>query len=1012
MKMRNQAWIIALALLMSLIRPAAAQRWSQFLASQDLHRVRYNSRTHTYWFGTFSNLVWRFDGRQFVSFSVPDARVNGITALAIDEKNERLWVGSRFGLFRYDIPSQTWTHDDWKSSRRECRLPTLIITSLFVDSGGTLWFGFDGAGIGKKDSTGWYRFTAEGCTKWDSSAACWVNVPGNEGIPGSNLASNYIDCMAQDNHGNMYFGTRGAGLLIFDRNGKWTVIDPFPSDSTKTIRAIASDREGNKWLGTLGGVCRLDSNNRLMECFTRNNSGLVDNWINAIWIESYPNGDIKWFATSAGVSVLDSASQCMRVPGTTKPCWKTFTNSNSGLAANDVQDLIGDRDGNLWFALLQNRGASKLNNNWSELSTEDGLSSNFTYAVEQDSFGRLWVGPDVLGESTNGRVDILDGGIWRALELYDAQCMARPRARDFLSYGSDMWIATNGCGVIRVSKDLAITKRIRVNDPPGTNFPSNNVFKLALRYDKATPVGLWAATEEGLVSILVRGQDCIIDATLKPALPSTYITALAHDYGSRLWVGTVRGLSVYDGIKWTEVPIPPFPPNAAISALAVDSENILWVGTPFGLARFDSSLGWTSFSQSDGLPDEGITAVEVAPDGTVWCGTNKGAAAFIGGRWTAYNSQDGPRSDFIYQIAFGPADVVWFATWGGGISRYHRTKVGPNTYIEKIFNIVTETNVTFHYSGYDLNTPTTDLRYQYALDNPSAWSLVTPAPFVTLPITTDGWHTFYVRAIDKDGNVDSTAAKLRFNKVRENKGGAVTIVDSTLGQKLDSLWLYVPPYTLPSGSSIRVRPVQVDTSELAKQNGFTGIAFALVPQPENTTIAGSRPMTLTIFYSDSVAQQFEAGKLALYRRDPPDWTLVGGTADTKRQALTTALRQLGIYALFVDFGASPRASSSKAHVDSLAAQPRIFSPKGDGFSEKVTISFDLDQPTAVTMKVYNLAGRLVKILCENALMNSGRNAVDWHGDDYDRNTCPSGMYLICLEAAGKTATKTVMVVNQ
>jgi hypothetical protein len=295
-----------------------------------------------------------------------------------------------------------------------------------------------------------------------------------------------------------------------------------------------------------------------------------------------------------------------------------------------------------------------------------------------------------------------------------------------------------------------------------------------------------------------------------------------------------------------------------------------------------------------------------------------------------------------------------------------------------------------------------------------AWSLVSPAPFVTLPITADGWHTFYVRAIDKDGNVDSTAAKLRFTKVRENQGSAVTIIDSTLGPGLDSLWIYVPPYALTSGSSIRVRPVEVDTSEFDKQNfhvRFTGIAFALVPQPERTTITGSRPMTLTIYYGDSIAQQFEAGKLAVYRRVSGDWILVGGTVDTRRRALTTALRELGTYALFVDFGAGQRASVSKARIDSLAAQPRIFSPRGNGFLPKVTVTFDLDQPTAVTMKVYNLAGRLVRTLCENALMNSGRNAVDWHGEDYDRNTCPSGMYLICLEAAGETVTKTVMVVN-
>jgi hypothetical protein len=355
--------------------------------------------------------------------------------------------------------------------------------------------------------------------------------------------------------------------------------------------------------------------------------------------------------------------------------------------------------------------------------------------------------------------------------------------------------------------------------------------------------------------------------------------------------------------------------------------------------------------------------------------------------------------------------VIWFATYGGGISRYRRNNVAPQTYLFESFKIVTETNAPFRYSGYDSKTDSVDLRFQYALDDPSRWFFA-PSNNVTLSIQEDGLHTFYVRAIDEDGNVDASPAKLRFHKMSPRQGRAVTIVDSTLGPKLDSLSLYVPPAVLPEGSSIRVNPVVVDANEIANSNRhlrFTGIAFALVLQPENISLAtNTRPITLKIFYNDSVTQKFARNELAIYQQEEGEWIRRGGHADATKRVITTTIAQLDTFALFEDSEIAANALAL-ADLGSLAVQPRMLSPE---FAEKVTVSFDLSKPTEVTAKVYNLAGRLVRVLCENHPMNSGRNTVEWNGSDYNGKRCSSGMYLICVQANGRTATKTVMVVNR
>jgi hypothetical protein len=472
-------------------------------------------------------------------------------------------------------------------------------------------------------------------------------------------------------------------------------------------------------------------------------------------------------------------------------------------------------------------------------------------------------------------------------------------------------------------------------------------------------------------------------------------------------------LTIHDGDDWLPVSVTPLPPNTGVSALARDLTGAMWVGTDLGLLRFDDN-NWQHFTVANGLPDNRITSTEVAASGDVWCGTVNGAAAYTGNAWVAFTTHStngGLSDDFISDIALGPAGVVWFATYGGGISRYYKNTNAPITFLFESFRIVTETNVTFRYSGYDSKTDSLNLRYQYALDDFSTWTDASPNN-LTLPIAADGRHTFSVRAIDEDGNVDVSPPQARFHKISSRFGRPVTIVEPGLGQNLDSLWLYVPPSALAEGSTISFMPVVVDTHEIADQNEgirFMNVAFRLLPESQNTALFDQRPVTMTIFYNaqNLMAQDVDARALAIYRREGR-WLLHGGSVDAGRHAITTTIAQLDTFALFLN-PSGKTVADGETVFGNLAAQPRMLSSQ---FSEKITVSFDLGRPTNVTTKVYNLAGRLVRRLCENQPMPSGRNALEWNGHDRNGKLCPSGMYLICVQANGRTATKTVMVVNQ
>ncbi|MFQ5631717.1 MAG: FlgD immunoglobulin-like domain containing protein, partial [bacterium] len=94
-------------------------------------------------------------------------------------------------------------------------------------------------------------------------------------------------------------------------------------------------------------------------------------------------------------------------------------------------------------------------------------------------------------------------------------------------------------------------------------------------------------------------------------------------------------------------------------------------------------------------------------------------------------------------------------------------------------------------------------------------------------------------------------------------------------------------------------------------------------------------------------------------------------------------------------------------------QPRIFSPLSGSsrYGPHARISFALQNTSLVTVKIYNSAGRLKKVLTESISMQSGSNIITWDGRDDDGQFCVSGLYIVTIEAEGKVWQKTVVIRN-
>ncbi len=116
------------------------------------------------------------------------------------------------------------------------------------------------------------------------------------------------------------------------------------------VRAIVE--EGNYiWAGTTGGLARLDKVSGTIDHYHKTNSGLPDNFINAIVIDNAGN---KWIATKqAGLVKFDNTN------------WTAYYPMGPILPHDEITSLYFHSNSNtLWIGTFSNGFASYDGQNW------------------------------------------------------------------------------------------------------------------------------------------------------------------------------------------------------------------------------------------------------------------------------------------------------------------------------------------------------------------------------------------------------------------------------------------------------------------------------------------------------------------------------------------------------------------------------------------------------------------------------------------------------------------------
>jgi len=398
------------------------------------------------------------------------------------------------------------------------------------------------------------------------------------------VATPEIDFAVPITFGPLAMNAAGDVWLAYRRNlyhyanGVATLRRSFPAD----ISGLLVNDDGSVLCGVNDG--------RLAEIRTRGEPQFLDfgavTWHSLLRTR---NGDV-WASAQQGLYRLRGSD-------------RLHLGQADGLVNTDVDQMLEDREGNLWVG-SNGGGLMRLRPSIARIhSTENGLPSNDTMSVMEDRKGQIWAG------SFKGGVSVWTAGNWAPFRL-PADASAERNVVSLLeSRDGKIWFG-------------------------GFRFPH-------FCWDGREVAGIpWLTFES--VRVLFEDRDGGI------WVGSDQLGLAHHANGQTHLYNEATGLS-----------------GNTITAVAQDSTGAIWAGTARGLDRIDAGR-ITAYSRSDGLGGNQIKALYADAAGAVWIGSSGGGLTrWKGGRFSTLTTEQGLPTDIVCQLVEDDDGYIWMGTTAG-----------------------------------------------------------------------------------------------------------------------------------------------------------------------------------------------------------------------------------------------------------------------------------------------------------------------------------------------------------
>lgn len=584
---------------------------------------------------------------------------NSVRAIA-QTPDGLLWIGTHAGLTRFDGVAFEQVTGPGRGALEHHQ-----VYALAMAADGTLWIGSHGDGL--------WRLSIDGQLESYSQKI--------------GLHSRQIIALTMDGE-RLWIGTEDGGLARLDSDGLevWDEGRGLPSGA---IYSLAPDGLGGCWVTTLGaGIHHVSAAG--IETYTHED-GLASD---LTWSILLARDGTLWIGSSSGLTRFKDGR------------WQNY-GAADGLGGTWVKTLLEDRDGNLWIGLAGGGAVRYREGRFSALASHSRKMEEVVWCLFEDREGQIWYGslsgglhqlldspltPFGIEEGLPERqilavAEAPDGAIWAATlgsglqrlhgGTFEAWTTAQGLASNGawgLAFGAEgaLWVAHHGPGIDVLHHD----GKVEHFDA------SDGLCKGRLVAVMVASNGdVWAAADGGGISRL-RGRN-VTTYTTADGLIDDQAQALAESPAGDIWIGSNRGVSIWDGERFTSIKADQGLVNGRIWEILPEANGVAWLGSfGGGLYRVRDGRVDGVVTAVDGLPSNDVTVIVDDLAGHLWLATTAGVAqieraaldAFLAGEITdlpmlSFDVRHGMRSAEHYggqPVGIRAHDgQLWFASMDG-----------------------------------------------------------------------------------------------------------------------------------------------------------------------------------------------------------------------------------------------------------------------------------------------------------------------------------------------------------
>jgi ligand-binding sensor domain-containing protein len=153
-------------------------------------------------------------------------------------------------------------------------------------------------------------------------------------------------------------------------------------------------------------------------------------------------------------------------------------------------------------------------------------------------------------------------------------------------------------------------------------------------------------------------------------LCSNNIEAIMEDHNGNLWIGTVRGLTKFNGQEWINIPNS-YLPDDHINDIHEDHNGNIWISTYEGIGKF-TGFEWTIYTTSDFLPNKNVFGITEDMQGNLWFATYGGIVKYDGTNWITFLESNGLVAKYeFHSILADSKGNIWVSNEARGLMVYN-----------------------------------------------------------------------------------------------------------------------------------------------------------------------------------------------------------------------------------------------------------------------------------------------------------------------------------------------------